>query len=142
MAVYLPPQAEKALQAKAEILRIDDDLIIEAPGKPGGKPDKPDKPNKPEPTPQPAEELPWGVGRINADIAWDAATGLAIKVAILDGTSMAAPHVTGVAALVLSVKGPLNPDQMKAHLMDTSEDLGLYDYQQGAGLVRADLATQ
>ena len=323
MAVYLPPQAEKALQGKPEILRIDDDLIITS----NAKPDKPGKPEDPDPNPQPVEELPWGIDRINADVAWDTATGLAVKVAILDtginldhldlqdnikgnvnlinprksgnddnghgthvagivaatdneigiigvgpeislyavkvldrkgngwlsdlieglqwcvnnnmdvinmslgaptdnqsfhdaifnayqagiiqvasagnngeydgaisypakypetiavsavdeyddfayfssygseidlaapgvsinstygdgyyeilnGTSMAAPHVTGVAALVLSVQGPLTPDQMKVHLMETSEDLGLYDYQQGAGLVRADLATQ
>ena len=323
MAVYLPPQAEKALQGKPEILRIDDDLIITS----NAKPDKPGKPEDPDPNPQPVEELPWGIDRINADVAWDTATGLAVKVAILDtginldhldlqdnikgnvnlinprksgnddnghgthvagivaatdneigiigvgpeislyavkvldrkgngwlsdlieglqwcvnnnmdvinmslgaptdnqsfhdaifnayqagiiqvasagnngeydgaisypakypetiavsavdeydgfayfssygseidlaapgvsinstyddgyyeildGTSMAAPHVTGVAALVLSVKGPLTPDQMKVHLMETSEDLSLYDYQQGAGLVRADLATQ
>ena len=327
MAVYLPPQAEKALQNRSEVLRVDDDLVITAHVKPA----KPDKPDKPDPTPPPAQELPWGIDRINADAdgVWVTTTGFGVRVAILDtgidldhldlqnnikgnvnfinprksanddnghgthvagiiaaidnkigvigvgpeislyalkvldrkgngwlsdlieaiqwcidndmevinmslgasvdnpsfhdaiagaydagiiqvasagnngefggaisypakyletiavsavdehdefayfssygdeidltapgvainstyndggyksfdGTSMAAPHVTGVAALVivLQTEGSLSPDEMKTHLMDTSEDLELEDYQQGAGLVRADLAIE
>lgn len=60
----------------------------------------------------------------------------------LNGTSMACPHVTGVVALVLQAKGPMSPDDMKSHLKLNSEPLGLPSYQQGAGLVRADLAVQ
>jgi len=61
----------------------------------------------------------------------------------LNGTSMAAPHVTGTVALVISAKGIMSPDDIKAHLKNTSEFLsGLSSYQQGAGLVRADLAVQ
>jgi subtilisin family serine protease len=60
----------------------------------------------------------------------------------LDGTSMAAPHVSGVAALTLAVKGPMTPDDLKTHLKNTAENLGLDTYEQGAGLIRADLATQ
>jgi len=71
MAVYLPPQAEKALLKRAEVLRIDDDLVIQATGKPG-------------PKPQPAQSIPWGIARVNAPAVWPANTGLAIKVAILD----------------------------------------------------------
>lgn len=56
------------------------------------------------------------------------------------GTSMAAPHVTGAAALVLSIHGTLTPDEVKAKLKNTAEDLGLPSNEQGAGLVRADLA--
>lgn len=318
MAVYLPPQAERALLARGEVLRIDDDLVINAIG----------KPPKQEPPPQPAQELPWGINRIGADKAWLKSTGLTIKVAVLDtgidldhldlqgnikgnvnminprksgnddnghgshvagivaainndigvigagpeiylyavkaldrngsgwlsdlieglewcinnkmqvvnmslgssadnqsfhdaiiktyqagvtqvaaagnngesdgaisypakypetiavsaidenngfasfssygqeidlaapgvninsaynngyykilnGTSMAAPHVTGTVALVISAKGIMSPDDIKAHLKNTSEFLiGLSSYQQGAGLVRADLAVQ
>lgn len=315
MAVYLPPQAERALLGRPEILRIDDDLTIEAIA----------KPSKPPPPPQPAEELPWGIDRIEADVAQNTTKGLTIKVAILDtgidldhldlqdnikgnvntinprksgnddnghgthvagsvaaidneigvigtgpqiylyavkvldrngigwlsdlieglqwcinnqmqvinmslgsssdnqsfhdaiiktyqagitqvaaagnngettgaitypakyletiavsaidknnqfasfssygpeidltapgvevkstynngyykvlsGTSMSAPHVSGTVALVISTKGQLSPDQMKEHLKANSEDLGLPSYQQGAGLVRSDLA--
>ena len=314
MAVYLPPQAERALLGRREILRIDDDLIINAIG-------------KSQPPPQPAQEIPWGIDRIEADKAWLKSTGLTIKVAVLDtgidldhldlqnnitgnvnminprksgnddnghgthvagtvaainnnigvigvgpeiyvyavkvldrngsgwlsdlteglawcinnkmqvvnmslgsssdnqsfhdaiiktyqegitqvaaagnngesggtitypakypetiavsaidesnrfasfssygpeidlaapgvninstynngyykilsGTSMAAPHVSGTAALVISTKGWMSPDQLKTHLKNNSEDLGLSSYQQGAGLVRADLAVQ
>jgi len=80
MAVYLPPQAERALLGRSEVLRIDDDLVIEAIGKPEGTPGKPKK----EPPPQPVEELPWGIDRINAELAWPTTTGLTVKVAIMD----------------------------------------------------------
>lgn len=71
LAVYLPEAAEKALLARPEILRIDEDLVIEAIA-------------KPQAAPQPIEELPWGINRINADAAWPATKGLAVKAAILD----------------------------------------------------------
>ncbi len=61
---------------------------------------------------------------------------------ILSGTSMATPHVSGIAALVLAAKGPMHPDTMKAHLRNTAESLGLPPYEVGAGLVRADLAVE
>lgn len=91
MAVSLPPQAESALLRRAEVLRIDDDLIIQASDKPddSGKPDN-NRGNKnpPPPPPQPAEVVPWGVHRINADLVWPFSTfngtGVGIKVAIMD----------------------------------------------------------
>ncbi len=43
--------------------------------------------------------------------------------ATLSGTSMAAPHVTATAALVISRWGPLSPDQMRAHLMATADSI-------------------
>ncbi|MCM8763796.1 MAG: S8 family peptidase, partial [Candidatus Omnitrophica bacterium] len=61
---------------------------------------------------------------------------------ILSGTSMAAPHVSGVAALVLQIKGPMLPEDLKNHLKNTAENLGWDIYQQGAGLIRADMAVQ
>jgi subtilisin len=324
MAVYLPPQAERILLGRPEVLRVDDDLVISAIGKPVEAPGK----SKPS---QPSQELPWGINRIGADLAWNRTTGLGIKVGVLDtgidldhpdlmsnikgnvncinprksgdddnghgthvagiiaavnnqigvvgvgpeiylyavkvldrngsgwlsdliegldwcinnkmhivnmslgsssdnqsfhdaitktyraglvqvaaagnnglrdgsidypakypetiavsavgqysdgslypayfssygpeidltapgvsikstyndgyyktldGTSMAAPHVSGVAALTLAVKGPMTPDDLKTHLKNTAENLGLDTYEQGAGLIRADLATQ
>lgn len=71
LAAYLSPQAERALLERAEVLRIDEDLVINAIAK------------KPLP-PQPQEELPWGVDRINAELAWQTTKGLTVKVAILD----------------------------------------------------------
>ncbi|MEM2869516.1 MAG: S8 family peptidase [Thermoplasmata archaeon] len=39
---------------------------------------------KPQPPPQPNETTPWGVDRIDADLAWSNSTGSGVKVAILD----------------------------------------------------------
>lgn len=61
--------------------------------------------------------------------------------AFMSGTSMASPHVAGVAALVISAKGPLSPAQVKQRLQSTADKLpGLTTNQQGAGLVDADEA--
>jgi subtilisin family serine protease len=40
------------------------------------------------------------------------------------GTSMAAPHVAGVAALILSQYPNLSNDDLRTHLQETSDDLG------------------
>lgn len=70
MAVYLPSRAEATLLAQPEVLRVDEDVIVEALAKP---------------TPvQPAEVLPWGVNRIDADLVWGVTTADPTKVAIVD----------------------------------------------------------
>ena len=78
-----------------------------------------------------------------------AAPGVSIYSASMDGlyvykngTSMAAPHVTASAALLLSIYPDLTPDDVKATLKNTAEDLGLSPEEQGAGLVRPDQAIQ
>lgn len=55
----------------------------------------------------------------------------------MHGTSMATPHVSGLAALMLSRFGPMSPDAVAALISDTSMDLGAdgYDHDFGAGLV-------
>ncbi len=60
------------------------------------------------------------------------------------GTSMAAPHIAGVAALVLSVDPTLTPAQIGQILMQTATDLGTpgRDDQFGNGLVNALAAVQ
>ena len=69
----------------------------------------------------------------------------------LNGTSMAAPHVTAVAALVLTtLVGPYDldsdgiwdPAEVKDKLTATAEDINLTPQQQGFGLVDAYLAAQ
>ena len=86
MAVLLSPQAERALAKQAGVLRIDNDDVVFA------------LKGKPQPSPQPAEEMAWGVNRIDADHVWaetwdkttlpvtkiDANTGQGIRVAIID----------------------------------------------------------
>ncbi len=49
------------------------------------------------------------------------------------GTSMATPHASGVAALLLQARPGVTPGQLKTLLMDTAIDLGLPAAAQGAG---------
>jgi len=61
----------------------------------------------------------------------------------LDGTSMAAPHVSGVAALMLERNPDWGPRRVKNALLSTAEPLSGDDvtvYDQGAGLVNASRA--
>lgn len=74
-----------------------------------------------------------------------AAPGVGIKSTWIDsgyrtisGTSMAAPHVAGVAALVIAHYGKPSPEEMWALLTSTAEDLAHEPKAQGSGLVRAD----
>jgi subtilisin family serine protease len=53
----------------------------------------------------------------------------------LSGTSMAAPHVTGAAALLLEARPDLTPDDLKSVFMTTARDVGLDLYTQGAGRI-------
>ncbi|MGE6258377.1 S8 family serine peptidase [Heyndrickxia sporothermodurans] len=55
----------------------------------------------------------------------------------MSGTSMAAPHVTGIAALMLQARPPLQPSDIKRILMNTSKALnGKYSvFEVGAGRV-------
>lgn len=78
-AVLLPPRAESALNKMTGIIRIDTDVIVEAL----------------------AQVLPWGVDRIDADLAWNTSTGLGVKVAIVD-TGISTKHPD------LNVRGGVN----------------------------------
>lgn len=61
--------------------------------------------------------------------------------ASFDGTSMATPHVAGVAALVRSANKNLTPAQVRQILMSTAKVLAPNDTNQfGAGMVQADAA--
>jgi serine protease len=60
-----------------------------------------------------------------------------------DGTSMASPHVAGVAALLISkAGGTMTPDAVRAALQNTAQDLGPagWDQHYGYGLVDANAA--
>ena len=60
----------------------------------------------------------------------------------MDGTSMATPHVSGVAALVWSANPALTDETVESYLTSTAQDLGTagYDTTFGYGLVNADAA--
>jgi len=60
--------------------------------------------------------------------------------AIGSGTSMACPHVSGVAALVWAADPTLTNVEVRGILQTTAQDLGLSAEHQGYGLVRADAA--
>jgi len=57
----------------------------------------------------------------------------------MSGTSMAAPHVAGVAALIWSVFPELSRDQVRQRLRETADDLGTegFDIYYGYGRVNA-----
>lgn len=89
MAVYLPPQAAEAVLKERGVLRIDDDVIVNAVGKPQ--------------PPPPAQVLPWGVDRINADLVWTITKGVSIKVGVVDtGIDLGHPD------LQANIKGNVN----------------------------------
>ncbi len=55
--------------------------------------------------------------------------------ASLTGTSMATPHVSGAAALLLQSNATLSPADIRAKLMHTAIDLSAHPFSQGAGLI-------
>jgi hypothetical protein len=84
---------------------------------------------------------PTGDGRVKPDLV---APGEKIVAPVLrdaagtkDGTSMAAPHVSGAAVLLMARHRELlgNPARVKQILCDTATDLGRERYFQGAGMV-------
>ena len=64
-------------------------------------------------------------------------TYLSSGFATLNGTSMATPMVTGVAALVKSVHPDWTPAQIKSAVVNTAKDIGVGGFKQGGGRVRA-----
>ncbi len=58
------------------------------------------------------------------------------------GTSAAAPHAAGVAALMLEARPAATPEEIKTVLESTAIDMGVagFDHDSGYGLIQADLA--
>ena len=85
---------------------------------------------------------PTGDGRAKPDLVApgekiEAPVGGEMDVKRMDGTSMAAPHVSGAAALLVARHRELvgNPARVKEVLCSTATDLGRERYFQGSGLV-------
>lgn len=105
-AAVLPPGIEKQLARSPEVLRVEIDATVHALGKPASPPGLDNKdPDEPE---QPAEVLPWGVDRIDAEYAWSASTGAGVSVAVLD-TGIDADHPDLQANLAGGVNFVSNP---------------------------------
>ena len=91
---------------------------------------------------------PTGDGRMKPDIVAPGekirSTAPGGKMLLMDGTSMAAPHVSGVCALLMGRYPELigEPERIKQILMRTATDLGRERHFQGAGLVDALRALQ
>ncbi|MBI3976694.1 MAG: S8 family peptidase [Chloroflexi bacterium] len=64
-------------------------------------------------------------------------TALGGGYALASGTSLAAPHVAGAAALLLGARGPLSPNAVKTILVLTVEDIAEEPFGMGWGLVNA-----
>ncbi|MFX0182593.1 MAG: S8 family serine peptidase, partial [Candidatus Hodarchaeota archaeon] len=56
------------------------------------------------------------------------------------GTSMSAPAVAGVAALLLSKVPSANPDEIRSAILSSAVDIGRHVFTQGAGLINATAA--
>lgn len=115
IVINLPDQAsDKARDAILEhspVVRIEDDLVVEAfpkPDKPGG--DK--KPPK-EGDPQPSETFSWGMVEIGSIAAWTYSTGDAVDVAIVD-TGIDTDHPD----LIDNIGGGINIINPRKHFKD------------------------
>lgn len=107
-AIYVSREGEKRLEKEKAVLRIDDDIIIRALNNRRVNDDNEEEINKESrgkdgSVSQPSQVLPWGIDRINAELAWELTTADLIKVAVIDtGIDLKHPD------LKLNIKGGVN----------------------------------
>ncbi|MBI4300234.1 MAG: S8 family serine peptidase, partial [Chloroflexi bacterium] len=103
-AVAISPVLQARLGQLREVARIDDDVEVYALPDVGGTAVKPA-------ATQLAETLPWGVDRIDAELAWATSRGASVKVAIIDtGIDLSHPdlkaNIKGGYNAVIPTKSP------------------------------------
>lgn len=88
--------------------------------------------------------LPWNQVSCVAPGVGINSTYLNNSYRILNGTSMACPHVAGLAALIIQRYPGISAANVKRRITTTSNDLGPggYDITYGFGLINCDLATR
>ncbi len=74
IAISIPEPALAGLERNPKVVSIEPDVVATATK----------RPTPPPPPPQPAQDLPWGVDRIDAEWAWTSHTGSGVNVAIID----------------------------------------------------------
>lgn len=80
----LSPRMEKLLKEQKEVLRIDDDVIVEALVRQTRiRPTSTPRPTA-TPTPIPTQTLPWGIDRVNAPQVWASTSADLVKVGVID----------------------------------------------------------
>ena len=78
LVVLIPDPAREHILRIPGVIAVEPDLVLSAvKGPPPGKGPKPKEP-------QPSEELPWGVNRTDADLAWGSYNGSGVDIAIID----------------------------------------------------------
>lgn len=91
--VSVDSNGENLMKSQKGVLRVEPDLVVSI-----SKKDV-----KPKPEPSPIQQTPWGVDRIDAELAWSQNTGQGVKVAILDtGIDVSHPD------LAANIKGGYN----------------------------------
>lgn len=87
---------------------------------------------------------PGVFGRLKPDLSAPGtsinSTGSGQGYVTLTGTSMAAPHVSGVAALLLEQNNNLTPSQLRAILIGSAKNISGRVFEKGAGIVSAQAA--
>lgn len=92
--VYLPRSVVSELRDEPLVRHLEKDSVVFALSDPVGIA-APGGNGKPAPA-QPAEVLPWGVDRIDAELAWTVNRGTSVKVGVIDtGISLSHPDLAG-----------------------------------------------
>ncbi|MEK7848884.1 MAG: S8 family peptidase [Chloroflexota bacterium] len=84
LVVLIPEAARGPVAGIPGVVAVEPDVVLSAVKPPGGGGG------------QPAESLPWGVNRIDADLAWGSVTGTGVDIAIIDtGIDQNHPDLVG-----------------------------------------------